>query len=353
MRRAGGLLPGLKLNAATGLITGHPTPPAGRYTVHASAHDSQAQTAGTSFVWTVGALPAISRLSLHQTAGGPQLGVHGQRRTGTRRTSGRSQVAVPHVLTHRHRPRHRRDHAPRASPTAPAVHRCRRSRAATVPTIRLRRDDIAACASSSPRSSSLRPRRTGGRLDVPPAPGGHGQRGGRGSRGRTRLSGQGRASPGDDAAEGHVLGRDRRPHRPLLGRGGRSVADAPRWQSGPRTASTWSSATTPTAARAATSSTTPSSPRSGARVRASRYEPAPPADLHARASPTTSTSSTASWELSRGARPRPHARHLRAVGRPRARSGCWRGHSWSARCARWRWGGRAEELAPRGGGERG
>ncbi len=92
-----GLPPGLKLNASTGLITGHPTRP-GRYTVRVSAHDSQAQTAGTSFVWTVGALPAISRLSLRQTAGGPQLAftVTAGRYAPDLRTL---QVTVPRVLT--------------------------------------------------------------------------------------------------------------------------------------------------------------------------------------------------------------------------------------------------------------
>jgi subtilase family serine protease len=67
-----GLPSGLKLNSSTGRITGRPTR-AGRYTVRASAHDNQAQTAGASFVWTVGGLPAISRVSLRQTAAGPEL----------------------------------------------------------------------------------------------------------------------------------------------------------------------------------------------------------------------------------------------------------------------------------------
>ena len=69
---ASGLPPGLKVNAATGLITGRPTR-AGRFTVRASAHDSQSQTAGTAFSWTVGGEPTISRLSLKQTAGQPRL----------------------------------------------------------------------------------------------------------------------------------------------------------------------------------------------------------------------------------------------------------------------------------------
>ena len=94
---ATGLPPGLKINASTGRITGHPTR-AGRYTVRASAHDSQSQTAGTSFVFTVGALPAISRLSLRQTAGGPQLAftVTAGKEAPDLRTL---QITVPHVLT--------------------------------------------------------------------------------------------------------------------------------------------------------------------------------------------------------------------------------------------------------------
>lgn len=69
---AAGLPPGLKIAAATGRITGRPTR-AGRYTVHASAHDAESQTAGTTFRWTVGGPPRISRLSLTQTAAGPTL----------------------------------------------------------------------------------------------------------------------------------------------------------------------------------------------------------------------------------------------------------------------------------------
>ena len=79
-----GLPPGLRLDGATGRITGRPTR-AGRYTVHASAHDAQSQTAGATFRWIVGAEPRISRLSLSQTATGPELAftVHGRpRRAG-------------------------------------------------------------------------------------------------------------------------------------------------------------------------------------------------------------------------------------------------------------------------------
>jgi hypothetical protein len=69
---ASGLPPGLKLNAATGQISGRLTR-AGRYTVRASAHDDQSQTAGTSFTWTVGGPPAISHVSLRRLAAGPRL----------------------------------------------------------------------------------------------------------------------------------------------------------------------------------------------------------------------------------------------------------------------------------------
>jgi subtilase family serine protease len=69
---ASGLPPGLKLNPATGQISGRLTR-AGRYTVRASAHDDQSQTAGTSFTWTVAGPPAISRVSLRQLAAGPRL----------------------------------------------------------------------------------------------------------------------------------------------------------------------------------------------------------------------------------------------------------------------------------------
>jgi subtilase family serine protease len=69
---ASGLPPGLKLNASTGQISGRLTR-AGRYTVRASAHDNRSQTAGTSFTWTVGGPPAISRVSLRQLTAGPRL----------------------------------------------------------------------------------------------------------------------------------------------------------------------------------------------------------------------------------------------------------------------------------------
>ena len=68
-----GLPPGLELSSATGRITGRPTR-AGRYTVHVSARDGQSQTAGATFRWIVGAEPRISRLSLSDTATGPELG---------------------------------------------------------------------------------------------------------------------------------------------------------------------------------------------------------------------------------------------------------------------------------------
>jgi len=94
---ATGLPPGLRLDTATGRISGRPTR-AGRYTVRASAHDSEAQTAGASFVWTVGGLPAISRLSLRQTSVGPRLAftVTAGKDAPDLRTL---EVTVPHVLT--------------------------------------------------------------------------------------------------------------------------------------------------------------------------------------------------------------------------------------------------------------
>lgn len=93
---ATGLPPGLKLNGATGKIAGRPTH-AGRYVVRVSAHDSQSQTAGTSFVWTVGGLPAISRVSLRQTSAGPELAftVTAGKQAPNLRTL---EVTLPHVL---------------------------------------------------------------------------------------------------------------------------------------------------------------------------------------------------------------------------------------------------------------
>ncbi len=93
---AAGLPPGVRLDASTGRVAGRPTR-AGRYTVHVSAHDSQSQTAGASFVWTIGGLPAISRLSLRQSAGGPQLAftVTAGKAAPDLRTL---DVTVPHVL---------------------------------------------------------------------------------------------------------------------------------------------------------------------------------------------------------------------------------------------------------------
>jgi hypothetical protein len=93
---AAGLPPGLKIDAATGRITGRPTR-AGRYTVHASARDSQSRTAGTAFRWTVGAAPQISRLSLSQRPVGPQLAltVTAGKDAPDLRTL---EITVPHVL---------------------------------------------------------------------------------------------------------------------------------------------------------------------------------------------------------------------------------------------------------------
>jgi hypothetical protein len=93
---ASGLPPGLKVNPTTGRIAGRPTR-AGQFTVHASAHDSQSQTAGATFRWRVAGPPQISRLSLRQTAAGPQLAftVKAGQAAPDLRTL---QVTVPHVL---------------------------------------------------------------------------------------------------------------------------------------------------------------------------------------------------------------------------------------------------------------
>jgi subtilase family serine protease len=91
-----GLPPGLSLNRSTGRITGRPTR-AGRYTVHASAHDAQSQTAAATFRWIIGAEPRISRLSLSQTARGPELAftVTAGRDAPDLRTLA---ITVPHAL---------------------------------------------------------------------------------------------------------------------------------------------------------------------------------------------------------------------------------------------------------------
>jgi subtilase family serine protease len=93
---ASGLPPGLRIDGASGRITGRPTR-AGRYTVRVSAHDSQSQTAGTTFVWSIGGPPAISRVSLRQTAAGPELAftvTAGTQAPGLRTL----EITVPHVL---------------------------------------------------------------------------------------------------------------------------------------------------------------------------------------------------------------------------------------------------------------
>jgi len=93
---ATGLPPGLKLDVATGHITGGPTR-AGRYTVRISAHDSEFQTAGATFVWTVAGPPAVSHLSLRQTAAGPELAFTVT--AGTQAADLRTlDVTVPHPL---------------------------------------------------------------------------------------------------------------------------------------------------------------------------------------------------------------------------------------------------------------
>ena len=123
-----GLPPGLKVNAATGRITGHPTR-AGRFTVRASAHDSQSQTAGTSFVVDgrrgAGDLAAVAPADGHR----PAARLHRHRRQARARPPDAAghRAACP---DHRHRPRRRR-HQHRAhgrrtcgSPTPHHAGRC-------------------------------------------------------------------------------------------------------------------------------------------------------------------------------------------------------------------------------------
>jgi subtilase family serine protease len=69
---ASGLPPGLKLNTMTGRVNGRPSR-IGHYAVRIAAHDNEASTASVSFIWTVGAEPTVSRLSLIRTGAGPQL----------------------------------------------------------------------------------------------------------------------------------------------------------------------------------------------------------------------------------------------------------------------------------------
>jgi hypothetical protein len=94
---AAGLPPGLRLDAVTGRITGKATRP-GVYTVRASAHDDQSHTGGMTFRWSVAGPPRISRLSLRQTATGPQLAftvTAGRNAPGLRILA----VKVPRVLS--------------------------------------------------------------------------------------------------------------------------------------------------------------------------------------------------------------------------------------------------------------
>jgi subtilase family serine protease len=70
---ATGLPPGLKLNSATGQITGRPSR-TGSFQVKANAHDSEGSTSPATFTWTVGAVPKLTRLSLAPDGhGGAQL----------------------------------------------------------------------------------------------------------------------------------------------------------------------------------------------------------------------------------------------------------------------------------------
>ena len=70
--RAFGLPPGLRINQATGQISGRPTR-TGQYTVRANAVDSELSTSGQTFTWTVGAAPKVTRLTLLRRANGPLL----------------------------------------------------------------------------------------------------------------------------------------------------------------------------------------------------------------------------------------------------------------------------------------
>ena len=66
---ATGLPPGLKLAAATGVISGRPTR-TGRYTVHLTARDSEQAAGAATLTWIVGGAPRVSRLSLTPAAHG-------------------------------------------------------------------------------------------------------------------------------------------------------------------------------------------------------------------------------------------------------------------------------------------
>lgn len=61
--QASGLPPGLTLSSATGLISGTPTVP-GTYTVAVAAGAPNATPGSATFVWTVGARPSITRVSI-------------------------------------------------------------------------------------------------------------------------------------------------------------------------------------------------------------------------------------------------------------------------------------------------
>jgi subtilase family serine protease len=71
--RATGLPPGLRLDTATGRITGRASK-TGDFKVRITARDQESATAGSAFTWTVGAAPRISHISLTQVgAGAPAL----------------------------------------------------------------------------------------------------------------------------------------------------------------------------------------------------------------------------------------------------------------------------------------